>query len=242
MTRIWIVSDLHMDHGRIDLPVPSEADVAVIAGDVVDDEWLAGIAARIPTVYVAGNHDFYNKDWYTRRAELAAIPTLHFLDDDVAVVAGVTFAGATLWTNMNDGDHSAIEAAADYMNDYRHIRMGKDQLRPWATVAMNENSVQAIKWATKIAPRLVAGPVVVVTHHAPSFRSVHQRFVGAGAINYAFASNLDNLVEESGAAIWVHGHVHNNFDYMIGGTRVICNPYGYPGENPEFDPALIVEV
>ena len=29
----------------------------------------------------------------------------------------------------------------------------------------------------------------------------------------------------------VHGHTHRRMDYMLGDTRVICNPRGYPGEN-----------
>jgi hypothetical protein len=31
-------------------------------------------------------------------------------------------------------------------------------------------------------------------------------------------------------------------DYFVGRTRVLCNPRGYPGENPNFNPSLVVEV
>jgi len=31
-------------------------------------------------------------------------------------------------------------------------------------------------------------------------------------------------------------------DYRIGAVRVVANPHGYAGENPAFDPMLIVEV
>jgi hypothetical protein len=54
--------------------------------------------------------------------------------------------------------------------------------------------------------------------------------------------------------LWVHGHVHDSFDYTVGKCRVIANPRGYarnrlyaetPGqivwENPAFDPALVIE-
>ncbi len=27
--------------------------------------------------------------------------------------------------------------------------------------------------------------------------------------------------------LWTHGHTHEDFDYMIGTTRVFCNPRGY---------------
>jgi hypothetical protein len=36
--------------------------------------------------------------------------------------------------------------------------------------------------------------------------------------------------------------MHNNFDYLVGDTRVMCNPKGYPGENSEFDFNFTFEV
>lgn len=47
--------------------------------------------------------------------------------------------------------------------------------------------------------------------------------------------------------LWVHGHMHNASDYVIGDTRVVCNPKGYPGEkNGEglcyFNPCKVVDV
>lgn len=49
------------------------------------------------------------------------------------------------------------------------------------------------------------------------------------------------------ADLWVHGHVHESFDYWIGRCRVVCNPRGYPGragqaENARFDPNYVVEI
>ena len=29
--------------------------------------------------------------------------------------------------------------------------------------------------------------------------------------------------------LWTHGHTHHEFDYMVGSTRVVCNPRGYVG-------------
>jgi methylphosphotriester-DNA--protein-cysteine methyltransferase len=44
----------------------------------------------------------------------------------------------------------------------------------------------------------------------------------------------------------VHGHTHDSFDYVVNGTRVLCNPRGYAkdgvNENVRFDPDLLVEV
>ena len=86
-------------------------------------------------------------------------------------------------------------------------------------------------------------PTVVLAHHPPSRRSIGGRYAD-DALSPAYASNLDELVENSGAALWVHGHTHISRDYRIGATRVVCNPRGYYGYelNPEFDPNLVIEV
>ena len=105
--------------------------------------------------------------------------------------------------------------------------------------------------------RATTNTTVVVTHHAPSRRSIAPQFAG-DSLNAAFASDLTGLMglprvppvvtDEIPApvtpALWVHGHMHNSSDYLERGTRIVCNPRGYfPYEpNPDFDPKLIIEV
>jgi hypothetical protein len=91
-----------------------------------------------------------------------------------------------------------------------------------------------------------------VTHHGPHRNSVHPRYAG-DLLNAAFVSNLTPLVEQ--ADLWIHGHVHDSFDYIVGRCRVVANPRGYARnrlyaespeqvewENPGFDPTLVLEV
>ena len=87
------------------------------------------------------------------------------------------------------------------------------------------------------------GPTVIVTHHAPSERSIAPAFQGT-PLAPAYASPLDELVRASGAAAWIHGHVHSHSDYRIGQTRILCNPRGYYAEEPclEFDPLATVDI
>ena len=37
------------------------------------------------------------------------------------------------------------------------------------------------------------------------------------------------ILDRPGIKLWTHGHTHENFDYMIGSTRIVCNPRGYDG-------------
>ena len=97
-------------------------------------------------------------------------------------------------------------------------------------------------WLGK-ACRLHAGQKnVIITHHAPSLRSVPERPQYA-QLAPGYATKLDALVAESGAALWVHGHIHMPSNYHIGHTRVVCNPRGYRHAFvPGFNPALVIEV
>lgn len=85
---------------------------------------------------------------------------------------------------------------------------------------------------------------VVVTHHAPHEQSVPDEYK-SHPLSPAYASDLSRLLGRS--KLWIHGHIHFNADYMVGATRVICNPRGYSYAKSEemskgFRSNLIVEV
>jgi hypothetical protein len=69
---------------------------------------------------------------------------------------------------------------------------------------------------------------VVCTHHAPSKGSEHPRYQHDTLMNGAYNSVLDEyILDHPQIKLWTHGHTHEDFDYMIGTTRVVCNPRGY---------------
>jgi Icc-related predicted phosphoesterase len=69
---------------------------------------------------------------------------------------------------------------------------------------------------------------VVVGHHAPSRQSTHPRYQHDALMNGAYSSSLDEFIlDHPQIKLWTHGHTHEDFDYMIGTTRVFCNPRGY---------------
>ena len=71
---------------------------------------------------------------------------------------------------------------------------------------------------------------VVVTHHAPSSLSIHPKFSHDTIMNGGYRSVLDLLIEDHPEIVmWTHGHMHDEFDYTVGSTRVVCNPRGYIG-------------
>jgi Icc-related predicted phosphoesterase len=130
------------------------------------------------------------------------------------------------------------------MNDYSRIAFfdGRRhrQLRPADTIQIHLNSVRWLRWQLG---EHQGKKIVVITHHAPSYLSIPETY-SQDVMSAAYASHLDELVETSGAILWIHGHNHCYSDYQIGKTRVLCNPKGYPHETGrnKFKPSLVVKV
>jgi len=191
-------------------------------------------------VVIAGNHEFYHGNWKASiqylRDEYSKFDNVYFLEQDTKVINDVTFIGATLWTDCNKGDPLTLHALTDMMNDYRIIRndeLGFTKLRPAHSMHRHQRTVGYIK--SVLADRKDQ-KVVVVGHHAPTFNSVHEKYRNDQLMNGGYASDLSQLIlDNPQIALWTHGHMHDPFDYMVGTTRVVCNPRGYAGHDEQAD-------
>jgi hypothetical protein len=174
---------------------------------------------------------------------------VNLLQDAGVIVDGVRFLGSTLWTDyaLFGNPVSGMLHARRWLNDHRVIYPTEiaDPLAPEKALRWH---MQSRFWLTEALRSPFDGPTVVVTHHLPHPLSVHARFA-TDPLTPAFCSDLSDLVENSGTALWVHGHTHTSCDYVAGNTRVVCNPKGYGPlwhetavENPDFDPALVLEI
>jgi Icc-related predicted phosphoesterase len=253
--RLQVFSDLHMDVRRPKaIEVGPDVDVVVVAGDVCEGA-ERGIAhlrqivpMQIPIIAVLGNHEFYRRCWRDEVAQARSVAPfygIHLLENDEVIVGNVRFVGATLWTDYALFGEAyvplAMHAASDGLNDHRRITWTKEpwtRFRPQEALGLHKRSRGFIETALS---KPFSGPTVVVTHHGPHPRSVHPRY-GDDLLSAAFVSDLTAVIEASQPPLWVHGHVHDAFDYQLGATRVLCNPNGYGNENAAFDPALVVEV
>lgn len=205
---------------------------------------LAGLFRAV--VFVAGNHEFYGNCWYDSVREVLNtyhLPkNVHFLEDDAVVIEGVLFAGATLWTDFGiDGEESIWTARR--MDDYRAITHGDGRrITPAETAARHAASRDRI-FALLADGHRQGLRTVAVTHHAVAGGSIHPRF-SRDPLTSAFVAGLDRQIEERGPDLWIHGHTHDSFDYRIGRTRIICNPYGYHRveQNGSYRAELVVPV
>jgi Icc-related predicted phosphoesterase len=108
------------------------------------------------------------------------------------------------------------------------------KLHPEDTVEYHKKMVDYIK----IVTGMFANPqkYVVVGHHSPSKASTHPRYKEDTLMNGAYSSDLSEFIlDRPQIKLWVHGHTHDPFDYMIGSTRVVCNPRGYHGHERQAD-------
>jgi hypothetical protein len=77
---------------------------------------------------------------------------------------------------------------------------------------------------------------VVVGHDAPSKLSTHPRYQKEEIMNGGYSSDLSEFImDHPQIKLWTHGHTHEEFDYMIGSTRIVCNPRGYDGHENRAD-------
>jgi Icc-related predicted phosphoesterase len=215
-------------------------------------DFLKRVSFQFPhVVYVAGNHEFYHGKWMRTidqlREECAKFDNVYFLECDSKKIDDVTFIGGTLWTDMNKGDPLTLHAVRDMMNDYRCIRKefeGYTSLKPADTVVRHRKMLGYIR---SVVAEKHDEKFVVVGHHSPSFQSVHESYKTEYLMNGAYHSDLSEFImDHPQIKMWTHGHTHHCFDYVIGETRIVCNPRGYesPGysEDSGWNPNIVLEV
>ena len=253
--KIQVLSDLHLEAHNSIPPAAEAADLVVLAGDLAPYhprviEAVANAWRGVPRIlYVPGNHEFYGGEIDAVRAGLAgacAEVGIDLLDRRSIRIDGARFIGATLWTDFAlDGiahawpaKQLALRSMADFCGAIRHrgaLFTPDESCRRHATDrAFIERELEAAKAEGDVP--------VVITHHAPTPRSIRPWYQG-NALNPAFASDLEAVIARHAPPLWIHGHMHDSIDESLGDTRVVANPGGYTkAENPRFDPALCVGV
>lgn len=225
-------------------------------------DFLKRCSERFPQVIlIMGNHEHYHGD-YAHTANVihtlvGEFSNIHFLDKEWRIINGVLFYGGTLWTDMNNEDPQTLHQIAYMMNDYRGVRNSTRKVT-YKVPSLDENNPDGFKFKERDAnfspedsvvdhkeflkkldevlalhPDL---PTVVCGHHAPSKASTHPRYKTEVLMNGAYSTNLDNFIlDRRQIKLWTHGHTHEDFDYMIGTTRIVCNPRGYDGYEERAD-------
>lgn len=214
-------------------------------------------SARFPhVIYIAGNHEHYHGDFKHTLSDIkkrfSYLENVHVLDKEVFELDDTVFVGGTLWTDMNREDPMTLHAISRMMNDFRCVDNSNREVS-FKTFDVTEDGRQIPTFRTRPARFCPEDAVeehkkmldyirvvyegmppwkqmVVVGHHTPSHTSCHPRYKDDQLMNGGYHSDLSEFIlDRPGIKLWTHGHTHEIFDYMVGDTRVVCNPRGYIG-------------
>lgn len=240
-TTIASLSDLHLET-RPFAQTQARADLVCLIGDIKEAGGTSPIAwARqrfigLPKLFVPGNHDFYGGRFDTllrkwrNESNYSEVKVLY---NDTFDFQGMRYIGTTLWSDMAlEGKEDQARLMVEIKRRVADFSLIFDKGgKAWTAEKMLEEHQIAVEFLSQELARDTHIPKVVLTHWPPSRKSIHPRFMGDELTPY-FINDYPALVEQ--AALWLHGHTHDDFDYRIGNDpalgRVICHPRGYPYE------------
>ena len=202
-------------------------------------------------------HGDFAKSYDQLKEALAELPNIHVLEKEFITFDDVTFICGTLWTDMNKEDPSTLYGIKGYMNDYRIIENSNEAVHfktpvygtkedgstDYTTIVSQEFHTRPAKFSPEdsvvehkamlklideVTKDMVSEKFVVVGHHAPSKLSTKPKYQDDVMVNGAYSSDLSEFIlDRPMIKVWTHGHTHDTFDYMVGSTRIVCNPRGY---------------
>lgn len=262
--KLQVMSDLHLEFEHTFKPVNAGADTLVLSGDVCMAAYMLK-TVESPyhvskmfwleffehcsnefdnVVYVLGNHEHYrgyiDTSAQVLKDALSDWTNLHVLDNETVQLDDVLFCGTTLWTDMNRGCPLTEAYLRGAMNDFRLVQWKSDyrKFTPRDAAVLHAKAMRFLDEATAGHDKCV-----VVSHHAPTYQSVHPKYHNQDKMNGGYHSELTNFIlDHPQVKLWTHGHMHDCFNYNVGETEVVCNPRGYHGENRHFNPNNVWEV
>jgi predicted phosphodiesterase len=265
-----IVSDWHLEcysknsvdiSDFIDISYDCSDQTLLIAGDYGNDfsddsleiYFLSQLIPKFHNiVMVLGNHEYYNNNIHSLHTHLSKNV---FHDTNITLLNNEylnapatydTIIGSTFWTNFNNDDPLAKMAFWNFMSDTRFIFKDENKtelIRPDDIHKLHTASLKFIEYALVYGDKNKKGSNnIIMTHHAPSPMSCHAQYKNS-ILNGSFYSDYNNFILDHQPAVWIHGHTHSSHDYMLGDTRIICNPRGYFDENlVDYNPNLVIEL
>lgn len=242
--KIQVLSDTHLEFfnrsSQIDNFVEetkTNADVLILAGDIctlnkkidyIEHYFNLVTSLYSNVIWIAGNHEYYHNAFIialSKAREISySIPNLKFLENESILIDNVMFYGTTLWFKKTP------EAISNRFmsNDFNCIH----NFNPYG---MNTLAIEFIKEIDLDKNN----KSVLITHHLPSYKCLKDPYSN-DVFNYFLVSDIESELNKFNLV--VHGHSHNSTNFHINETKIICNPYGYLGDNEQFNPNLIIEI
>lgn len=256
--KILLVSDLHVKYAKQDLDtIVSDAarDLLIVLGDFSDtwntvklELFLEKHLQHSDVLYVLGNHEYYAPNFYnvtTKVRELFdridAPHKAYLLERDTIVIDGIRFIGTTLWSCFNFSIYSIKDEMMHRATLYKSSEYETGHI---TYLDILSEYYQNLSYIESKLMEPFEGITVVLTHHAPSFKSIATEWLDSKHSSL-YATNLEHLMYGKNAPeYWFHGHTHEAKDYVVGETRVISNPHAYAHLEPNsgYKPDFLVDI
>jgi predicted phosphohydrolase len=224
---LQVCSDLHLENNDIkesDFPniIKPVASILVLAGDIGDpfsplfEQFLCYCSKHFQNVlFVTGNHEYYNYSINEVDNKINKLcekyKNFHFLNNGIFQYEDLYFIGTTLWTDINSMNNYDLISV---MVDYRKIINFTPELQK----KLFKQNVEFIE------KHLYDKKCIVITHHAPSYNCIEDKFKD-DKFRHCFASKLDYLLENNNLVGWIYGHLHNNYKVYNKNNFLYANCY-----------------
>ncbi len=158
------------------------------------------------------------------------------LENNVLDLGAVRVLGCTLWSDAKNQTQASM---ASVLPEYSRSVLPDGELLGFEDTLMAH--LRSVEFLDTELRKPFVGKTIVMTHHAPSFMSVNERFKTGRASSIAgfFATDLEWMIKRYKPDLWVHGHTHDKVAYQIGDTQIICNPMGNEG-NEAYAPEIVI--
>lgn len=241
--KVAYCSDLHLDsypsfngiqlYPNVCIP---GVKILIIAGDLGElrnykqyKDFLDEISNHYEHVIIVfGNHEMYGTD-IDVKVDYELPDNFHMLNNNTVEIEGHVFYGGTCWPNLEDLNETAKLVLSQMINDFSYIKVSGENFQPDHCIELFNGFHDNILTLDATIDK----PYTVITHFAPTEKSIHPNFKGSN-INSYFCNDLESFIETSNIDYWICGHVHHKHEYTVGNTKVLCNPRGYWGERRHF--------
>lgn len=235
--RFSLISDMHINHPQPKTPYDKFEKNVIVAGDT--DNGLGGLKfltklrnKGFDVFAIDGNHEHYSNRSQGRTPE-QTIERFRSSNPNLWEFGGIPAIGTNGWYPVR-----YPQTWYGYMNDGYYGFLDDD----YGVAAMHVNHLAAVDYDfLNLQLEGVKDKCVVVTHTAPCLETLNPEFEGSFTNDWYYNPLMYRLLEafSDKILVWCHGHTHAKNEAVVEGVRVVCNPRGYPGENPDWEPLTI---
>ena len=156
------------------------------------------------------------------------------IGEDIIVVGCTLYTDFRLYEDLDYDQTYAMNYAHNRMNDFMYVYTYGDTQETYRHVTPSDylnyfNT--SLNFIEETCNKFPDKKIVVVTHHAPSMKSIRGRYV-TDLLSAAYASPLEDFIKaHDNIKLWCHGHIHDKAEYKFRNrAQVICCPFGYYNE------------